>query len=154
MLSEAQRDQDQRREQQERETRERQSERDRERSNRDAVRHVPEQSSFDPATAPQPDVFDMSDHSRDNGLVETPESSQQSSMQIVDPLATVEASQPEVAEAPAKVVKPRAPRKPRKKPVPSKVPAEPTAAAPASDVPAVDPVVASDPSHDTAAAAE
>ena len=159
MLSEAQRDQDQRREQQERENRERQSERDRERSNRDAVRHVPEQSSFDPATAPQPDVFDMSDHSRDNGLVETPESSQQSSMQIVDPLATVEASQPEVAEAPAKVVKPRAPRKPRKKPVPSKVPAEPTAAAPASDAPApdapaADPVVASDPSHDTAAAAE
>ena len=49
MLSEAQRDQDQRREQQERENRERQSERDRERSNRDAVRHVPEQSSFDPA---------------------------------------------------------------------------------------------------------
>jgi hypothetical protein len=153
LLSEAQREQEQRREQQERENRERQSERDRERSNRDAARHAPEQPSFDPATAPQPDVFDMSDHSRDNGLVETPESSQQSSMLIVDPLAVDEASQPEVAETPAKVVKARAPRKPRKKPVP-KAQAEPTGNTPASDKPAADPTVDANPSQDTAAAAE
>jgi hypothetical protein len=95
----------------------------------------------------------MSDHSRDNGLVETPESSQQSSMLIVDPLAVDEASQPEVAETPAKVVKSRAPRKPRKKPVP-KAQAEPTGNTPASDKPAADPTVVSDPSQDTAAAAE
>ena len=144
---------EQRREQQERENRERQSERDRERSNRDAARHAPEQPSFDPATAPQPDVFDMSDHSRDNGLVETPESSQQSSMLIVDPLAVDEESQPEVAETPAKVVKSRAPRKPRKKPV-AKAQAEPTGDTPASDKPAADPTVDANPSQDTAAAAE
>jgi hypothetical protein len=153
MLSEAQRDQDQRREQQERENRERQSERDRERSNRDAARHAPEQPSLDPATAPQPDVFDMSDHSSDNGLVETPESSEQSSMQIVDPLATGETSQLEVAETLAKVVKPRAPRKPRKKPVP-KEQVEPIASAPSSDALAADPVGGSDLSQDSAAVAK
>ena len=53
MLSDAQRDQEQRREQQERENRERQSERDRERLNRDVARHAPEQPSFE-GSPPRP----------------------------------------------------------------------------------------------------
>ena len=168
LLGEAQRDQDQRRDQQERENRERQSERDRERSSRDVVRHTPEQPSFDPATAPQPDVFDMSDHSRDNGLVETPESSSQSSRQIVDPTARDEPSQPVIpdalatdalatdalaTDAPAKVVKPRAPRKPRKKPAP-KAQAELQASSAAADEVAAEKARDPNPPQDTAAAVE
>ena len=178
LLGEAQRDQDQRRDQQERENRERQSERDRERSSRDVVRHTPEQPSFDPATAPQPDVLDMSDHSRDNGLVETPESSSQSSRQIVDPVARDEPSQPVITDAPAtdapatdalatdapatdapatdapaKVVKPRAPRKPRKKPAP-KAQAELQASSAAADEVAAEKARDPTPPQDTAAAVE
>jgi hypothetical protein len=74
-------------------------------------------------------------------------------MLIVHPLAVDEASQPEVAEMPAKVAKSRAPRKPRKKPV-AKAQVEPTDKTPASEKLAADPTVDANPSQDTAAAAE
>jgi hypothetical protein len=84
MLSEAQREMDQRREEQERQNRERQAERDRsdqrtertdsrgDRQDRDAG-----PASTDPSQAPQPDVLDLGagqDAEADSGLVETPES--------------------------------------------------------------------------------
>lgn len=80
LLSEAQREQEARREEQERQNRERQAERDRERQERqereasDAAAAQAAQVE-DPATAPQPDVLDMSETApADSGLVETPES--------------------------------------------------------------------------------
>ena len=68
LLSEAQREQDQRREEQERQNRERQAERDRERAER---QERESNQSADPADAPQPD---MVAEEEDSGLVETPES--------------------------------------------------------------------------------
>ena len=74
LLSEAQREQEQRREEQERQNRERQAERDRERAERqerEAAR------APDPAETPQPDVIDVAQETAaedDSGLVETPES--------------------------------------------------------------------------------
>ena len=189
LLGEAQRDQDQRRDQQERENRERQSERDRERSNRDVARQTPEQQSFDPATAPQPDVFDMSEQSHDNGLVETPESSPQSNKHAIEPIVRDEPNQPvirdaqntgklytdvlatesqstdgpatvgqttdtqttdtQTTDAPDKVIKSRAPRKPRKKPAPK---AQSNSAA--TDEVAAESVRDLNPSQDTAASVE
>ena len=118
LLSEAQREIDQRREEQERQNRERQADRDRERNNnnnnnadgntddqrQDHQQQRPERERAerqdDPARAAQPDVLavsDVSDGENDSGLVETPES----------------AAKPEPkAEAPKKPRKPRAPRKP------------------------------------------
>ncbi|MBB95554.1 MAG: nucleoside triphosphate hydrolase [Rhodobacteraceae bacterium] len=75
LLSEAQREQDQRREEQERQNRERQAERDRERAERQE--RESNTRSSDPAEAPQPDVIDViADEAAesDSGLVETPES--------------------------------------------------------------------------------
>lgn len=75
LLSEAQREMDQRREEQERQNRERQAERDRERAERQD--RETEAQSDDPSNAPQPDVLEVSgseDKSDDSGLVETPES--------------------------------------------------------------------------------
>ena len=118
LLSEAQRGEDQRREQQDRENRDRQSERDRERAGRDAPRNPSEQPAFDPATAPQPDVFEMVVSDPDHGLVETPESAQKSGMEVVD---TDVLDQPGLSEAPAKVAKSRPARKPRKKPAPKEL---------------------------------
>ena len=106
MLSEAQREMDARREQQERENRERQAQRDRDRQDRqdrdtngeqgeepqDRQPEVAERRS-DPSEQPQPDVIDLKPEDEDNGLVETPEN----------------APEP-------KARKPRAPRKPRRKP--------------------------------------
>ncbi|MDG2405035.1 MAG: DUF4167 domain-containing protein [Paracoccaceae bacterium] len=137
LLSEAQRNEDQRREQQDRESRERQSERDRERAGRDASRSPSEQPAFDPAAVPQPDVFEMSVSDLDNGLVETPESSQKSGMEVVE---TELSGQPGLDEASTKVAKPRPARKPRKKPAAKEQPvviAEPSAVAPtpAGDTP-------------------
>ena len=80
MLSEAQREQDQRREEQERQNRERQAERDRERAERqERESNGSGNRSADPAEAPQPDVIDViaaSDEGSegDSTLVETPES--------------------------------------------------------------------------------
>ncbi|MFK7837777.1 MAG: DUF4167 domain-containing protein [Sulfitobacter sp.] len=83
LLSEAQREQDQRREEQERQNRERQAERDRERAERqerDAANAGNEQRSNDqrgqdPASAPQPEVSaEPKTAEEDSGLVETPES--------------------------------------------------------------------------------
>jgi hypothetical protein len=118
LLSEAQRSEDQRREQQDRENRERQSERDRERAERDTQRNTPEKPALDPATAPQPDVFEMAVSDPDNGLVETPESARKFGMEVVD---TEASDQPGLSEAPAKVAKPRPTRKPRKKTVPKEL---------------------------------
>ena len=88
MLSEAQREIDQRRDQQERENRERQAERDRERAERQEresnnqqqqqgggqQRHEPQEGrAKDPSQAEQPDV-NVPTGEGDNGLVETPES--------------------------------------------------------------------------------
>ena len=75
LLSEAQREMDQRREEQERQNRERQAERDRERVERQE--REAEAQPDDPSNAPQPDVMEVSDSedkSNDSGLVETPES--------------------------------------------------------------------------------
>ncbi|MFV0515622.1 MAG: DUF4167 domain-containing protein [Jhaorihella sp.] len=74
LLSEAQREIDQRREEQERQNRERQAERDRDRADRQERDNAGR--SGDPAQTPQPDVLDLSggDAAGDNGLVETPES--------------------------------------------------------------------------------
>ncbi|MCB1362602.1 MAG: DUF4167 domain-containing protein [Rhodobacteraceae bacterium] len=74
LLSEAQREIDQRREEQERQNRERQAERDRDRADRQERDSAAR--AADPAQAPQPDVLDLSgaDSGGDNGLVETPES--------------------------------------------------------------------------------
>lgn len=88
LLSEAQREMDNRREEQERQNRERQAERDRERAERQEreaaqqpsappqpVEPVAAPQPADPASAPQPDVLDLnSGDSGDSGLVETPES--------------------------------------------------------------------------------
>ncbi len=115
LLSEAQREQDQRREQQERENRERQSDRDRERAERDAARNSVDQPAFDPAATPQPDVLDMSATDADNGLVETPESSQNGAAHLVDPLGAGSSEQPELAKPLQKETKPRLSRKPRRK---------------------------------------
>jgi hypothetical protein len=77
MLSEAQREIDNRREEQERQNRERQAERDRERAERQEREsqqpQQPQQSSGDnsPSEAPQPDA---QDHEGDSNLVVTPES--------------------------------------------------------------------------------
>lgn len=71
MLSEAQREQDQRREEQERQNRERQAERDRERAERQE--RESNQGSNDPGGAPQPEV-EAKEEEGDSGLVETPES--------------------------------------------------------------------------------
>ena len=75
MLSEAQREMDQRREEQERQNRERQQERDRDQ--RDRVerqeRHAAAAPASDPADAPQPYVVETP-AAQDTGLVETPES--------------------------------------------------------------------------------
>ena len=71
MLSEAQREMDQRREEQERQNRERQAERDRERGDR--LERQERQAAADPADTPQPDVVDASAPA-DSGLVDTPES--------------------------------------------------------------------------------
>ena len=68
LLSEATREQDQRREEQERQNRERQAERDRER----AQRQERESNGGDLADSPQPDV--ISGGEENSGLVETPES--------------------------------------------------------------------------------
>ncbi len=83
LLSEAQREMDQRREEQERQNRERQIERDRERAERQeregnqptAPQQDTPQASPDPAEAPQPDVAPVAKEADgDSGLVETPES--------------------------------------------------------------------------------
>ncbi len=95
MLSEAQREQDQRREEQERQNRERQAERDRERSERqeressapapaqnaqaNAPQNAPQHQApaSDPGETRQPDVIgvlDAGSDAGDSGLVETPES--------------------------------------------------------------------------------
>ncbi len=74
LLSEAQREQDQRREEQERQNRERQAERDRERAER---QERDTSRAPDPAEVPQPDVIDVAAEATteaDSGLVETPES--------------------------------------------------------------------------------
>jgi hypothetical protein len=73
LLSEAQREIDQRREEQERQNRERQAERDRERAERQE-RESNAGSSSDPGSGDQPDV--VSGGEEDSGLVETPEGSQ------------------------------------------------------------------------------
>ena len=85
LLSEAQREMDQRREEQERQNRERQLERDREQRERveRQERHAAtqaerapapaEHAASDPAEAPQPDVVDAP-AVEESGLVETPES--------------------------------------------------------------------------------
>lgn len=77
LLSEAQREQEQRREEQERQNRERQAERDRERAERqerESNQGGGDQHS-DPGMAPQPDVEDNTkDTEEDSGLVDTPES--------------------------------------------------------------------------------
>ena len=70
MLSEAQREIDQRREEQERQNRERQAERDRERAERQERESNSQPSSNDPGSGDQPDV---SEQSEESGLVETPE---------------------------------------------------------------------------------
>ncbi|THD73474.1 DUF4167 domain-containing protein [Thalassobius vesicularis] len=76
MLSEAQREQDQRREEQDRQNRERQAERDRERAARqeresnDSSPEVEETAAGEASAAP--DVLDLGDDS-DSNLVETPE---------------------------------------------------------------------------------
>lgn len=95
LLSEAQKEQDQKREEQERQNRERQAERDRERAERQerdssGGETPPEQ----PGTNDQPDVLDNDAAGTDSGLVETPEN--------------------KTEEKPA--AKPRRVRKPRKKP--------------------------------------
>ncbi len=105
MLSEAQKEQDQRREQQERENRERQAQRDRERAEREAQPSEPGQRAEpDPAAMDQPDVVDLGSDDEDIGLVDTPE-------------ARAETKPEPMAEEKPK--KPRAPRKPRKKPEPA-----------------------------------
>ena len=68
LLSNAQKEQDQRREEQERQNRERQAERDRERAKR---QEREANAGGDPSEAPQPDVVEAP--SDDSGLVETPE---------------------------------------------------------------------------------
>ncbi|MRU16901.1 DUF4167 domain-containing protein [Roseovarius sp. A21] len=68
LLSNAQKEQEQRREEQERQNRERQAERDRERAKR---QEREANAGGDPSEAPQPDVVDGP--SDDSGLVETPE---------------------------------------------------------------------------------
>ena len=73
LLSEAQREQDQRREEQERQNRERQAERDRERAERQE--RESSQGGGDPSNAPQPDIqAEGKEEEGDSGLVETPES--------------------------------------------------------------------------------
>jgi len=98
LLSEAQKEQDQKREEQERQNRERQAERDRERVDRQerdaatgAEPQPPQESS---GKGDQPDVLDNAPVDTDSGLVETPEN--------------------KTEEKPA--AKPRRARKPRKKP--------------------------------------
>ena len=74
LLSNAQREMDQRREEQERQNRERQAERDRERAERQERENSGKQdgdAAQDPSEAPQPDVVEAE---ADSGLVETPES--------------------------------------------------------------------------------
>ncbi|MFV1439681.1 DUF4167 domain-containing protein [Phaeobacter sp. JH18-32] len=79
MLNEAQREIDARREEQERQNRERQAERDRERAERlERQEREAGSRSDDPSAAPQPDVMDPRDGNGDSGLVETPESRDQS----------------------------------------------------------------------------
>ncbi|MEM6941040.1 MAG: DUF4167 domain-containing protein [Pseudomonadota bacterium] len=109
LLSEAQKEQEQRREEQDRINRERQAERDRERAERQERESAAggEQShATDPAEAPQPDVVtDLKDSDQDSGLVDTPES------------------------------KPKPKRQPRRKPKPKPVPAAEADAPPDSNEP-------------------
>ncbi|MGV6848115.1 MAG: DUF4167 domain-containing protein [Marinibacterium sp.] len=77
MLSEAQREMEQRRDEQERQNRERQAERDRERAERQEREAASAPAFTDPAGAPQPDVINVLDGAAsdaETGLVETPES--------------------------------------------------------------------------------
>jgi hypothetical protein len=82
MLSEAQREVDNRREEQERQNRERQAERDRERAERqerEAQTGGKDNSNnndqrHDPSQSPQPDVQESDETDSDSGLVDTPES--------------------------------------------------------------------------------
>ncbi|SLN11171.1 hypothetical protein PSA7680_00107 [Pseudoruegeria aquimaris] len=83
MLGEAQREAEARREQQEAENRARQQQRENERQERQERNEQREdnrnqggnqQPQVDPASAPQPDVIDVTDGEEDTGLVETPES--------------------------------------------------------------------------------
>ncbi|GHG80231.1 hypothetical protein GCM10010961_03200 [Pseudodonghicola xiamenensis] len=85
LLSEAQREQDQRREEQERQNRERQAERDRDRAERQeregnspaGSETVAEQPATPPVNAPQPDLLGLEPidigSGEESGLVETPE---------------------------------------------------------------------------------
>lgn len=73
LLSEAQREMDQRREEQERQNRERQAERDRERAERQE-RESNAAAGDDPGGGDQPEIVETSE--TDSGLVETPEGSQ------------------------------------------------------------------------------
>lgn len=112
LLSEAQREQDQRREQQERENRERQAQRDRERSERDDRQQDSAAAVQDPGASDQPDVFAYDPSGEDDGpgLVETPESKAETPAK---PAKEAKDGEPALEEKPKK---PRAPRKPRKKP--------------------------------------
>ncbi|MBY6115425.1 DUF4167 domain-containing protein [Mameliella alba] len=122
LLSEAQREQDQRREQQERENRERQAQRDRERAQRDTSdadkadkpdRSEKQEKTARPDPAPQPeaaapsmsaDVVDLGGSDDDGpGLVETPESRAE-----VQPTLPGTIAEP-AAETPAEAAAPEAP---------------------------------------------
>lgn len=75
LLSQAQREIDERREEQERQNRERQAERDRERGEKQERENA--QRNEDPASSPQPDVIEVAGSGTadsDSGLVDTPES--------------------------------------------------------------------------------
>ena len=78
LLSEAQREMDQRREEQERQNRERQAERDRERAERqerESSQGGGDQRENDPSSVPQPEILASGKEDEgDSGLVETPES--------------------------------------------------------------------------------
>ncbi len=114
LLSEAQREQEQRREQQERENRERQAQRDRERNDRqdrdqtdgasDGRSDAQQGRRVDPGYADQPDILDLDGSDEGTGLVDTPESRAD----------TGTGGDGASDDKPAR--KPRAPRKPRKKP--------------------------------------
>jgi len=113
LLSEALREQNARREEQERQNRERQAERGRERAERQQ-READAKATEDLGSEPKPDVLELSDAPAtedESILVETPEGTapkkpRQSRFRKTPP---PEASQPEVAAAPAETVAEDAP---------------------------------------------